>query len=403
MWSGPWESARRAKLSGVPGPLTPDVKKLGWVSFWADVSSESVYPLIPVFLSRTLGAPAMAIGGIEGIANLTVALLRLVAGRASDRAPQRKPIVFAGYLASGLAKPALALEFSPFAVMAIRVLDRFGKGIRSPARDAMLADFATPETRGAVFGFHRAMDSAGAFAGSLLALALVSVGHFDPRTVFLFAGIPGALAALWVLSVREKRREIAVAPPSARAFLPAEARPLVAPLICFGIANSTDMLLQGTRLGLNAAEVIGAYILYNAVYAGLSYPLGRLSDRVGRRKLIVSGWVLYAVVYAAVGMASVTGFWVLMAFYGLYMALTDGASKALIADYAPAESRGAAMGTLAALGGLGSLVGGIAAGLLIDRVNPAAGFGFGAVFAIIAAALLPRGRRRSDDSPLPTA
>jgi len=135
----------------------------------------------------------------------------------------------------------------------------------------------------------------------------------------------------------------------------------------------------------------------------LSYPLGRLSDRVGRRKLILSGWILYAVVYAAVGMASVIGFWILMAFYGLYMALTDGASKALIADYAPAESRGAAMGTLAALGGLGSLVGGIAAGLLIDRVNPAAGIGFGAVFAIIAAALLPRGRRRSNDSPLPTA
>jgi MFS family permease len=375
----------------VPTPLTPDVKKLGWVSFWADVSSESVYPLIPVFLSRTLGAPAFAIGAIEGIANLTVALLRLVAGRASDRAPQRKPIVFAGYLASGIAKPALALAFSPLAVMAIRVLDRFGKGIRSPARDAMLADLATPETRGAVFGFHRAMDSAGAFAGSLLALALVSLGHFDPRTVFLFAGIPGVLAAIWVLSVREKRREIPLDPTPVKSFIPRETHPLVAPLTLFGVANSTDMLLllQGTRLGLNPAQVIGAYILYNAVYAGLSYPLGRLSDKIGRRKLILGGWLLYAAVYAVVGFASIPGYWVLMGIYGLYMAMTDGASKALIADYAPAESRGAAMGSLAALGGLGSLVGGIAAGLLIDRVSPVAGFGFGAACAILAAATLP--------------
>jgi MFS family permease len=375
----------------VPSPLTPDVKKLGWVSFWADVSSESVYPLIPVFLSRTLGAPAFAIGAIEGIANLTVALLRLVAGRASDRAPQRKPIVFAGYLASGIAKPTLALAFSPLAVMAIRVLDRFGKGIRSPARDAMLADLATPETRGAVFGFHRAMDSAGAFAGSILALALVSVGHFDPRTVFLFAGIPGILAAIWVLSVREKRREISPDPNPVKSFIPRETYPLVAPLTLFGVANSTDMLLllQGTRLGLNPAQVIGAYILYNAVYAGLSYPLGRLSDKIGRRKLILGGWLLYAAVYAAVGFASIPGYWVLMGIYGLYMAMTDGASKALIADYAPAESRGAAMGSLAALGGLGSLVGGIAAGLLIDRVSPVAGFGFGAACAILAAATLP--------------
>ena len=376
-------------------PLTSDVKKLGWVSFWADVSSESVYPLIPVFLSRTLGAPAFAIGAIEGIANLTVALLRLVAGRASDRAPQRKPIVFAGYLASGIAKPALALAFSPLAVMAIRVLDRFGKGIRSPARDAMLADLATPETRGAVFGFHRAMDSAGAFAGSILALAFVSLGHFDPRTVFLFAGIPGVLAAIWVLSVREKRREIAPDLTPVKSYIPRETYSLVAPLTLFGVANSTDMLLllQGTRLGLNPAQVIGAYILYNAVYAGLSYPLGRLSDKIGRRKLIVGGWVLYAAVYAAVGFASVPGYWVLMAIYGLYMAMTDGASKALIADYAPAESRGAAMGSLAALGGLGSLVGGIIAGLLIDRVSPVAGFGFGAVCAILAAISLPGPKR----------
>jgi len=379
----------------VRSPLTSDVKKLGWVSFWADVSSESVYPLIPVFLSRTLGAPAFAIGAIEGIANLTVALLRLVAGRASDRAPQRKPIVFAGYLASGIAKPALALAFSPLAVMAIRVLDRFGKGIRSPARDAMLADLATPETRGAVFGFHRAMDSAGAFAGSILALAFVSLGHFDPRTVFLFAGIPGVLAAIWVLSVREKRREIAPDLTPVKSYIPRETYSLVAPLTLFGVANSTDMLLllQGTRLGLNPAQVIGAYILYNAVYAGLSYPLGRLSDKIGRRKLIVGGWVLYAAVYAAVGFASVPGYWVLMAIYGLYMAMTDGASKALIADYAPAESRGAAMGSLAALGGLGSLVGGIIAGLLIDRVSPVAGFGFGAVCAILAAISLPGPKR----------
>lgn len=376
-------------------PLTSDVKKLGWVSFWADVSSESVYPLIPVFLSRTLGAPAFAIGAIEGIANLTVALLRLVAGRASDRAPQRKPIVFAGYLASGIAKPALALAFSPFAVMAIRVLDRFGKGIRSPARDAMLADLATPETRGAVFGFHRAMDSAGAFAGSILALAFVSLGHFDPRTVFLFAGIPGILAASWVLSVREKRREIAPDPTPVTSYIPRETYSLVAPLTLFGVANSTDMLLllQGTRLGLNPAQVIGAYILYNAVYAGLSYPLGRLSDKIGRRKLIVGGWIVYAAVYAAVGFASVPGYWVLMAIYGLYMAMTDGASKALIADYAPPESRGAAMGSLAALGGLGSLVGGIIAGLLMDRVSPVAGFGFGAVCAVLAAVTLPSLKR----------
>lgn len=382
-----------------PQPRLPrNVILLGVVSFFADVSSEMAYPFIPIFLTSVLGAPVAAVGAIEGIAESTASLMKLASGWWSDRVQRRLPLVVAGYGLAAVAKVLLALAAAwPFVLLA-RFVDRFGKGLRGSPRDALIGDSAPPELRGRAFGLHRSMDTAGAVVGPLLALALASALNEDLRTVFLIAAVPGFLGVLALFLVREPRRIERSAPAST----PSKVLPIVGPMprplllfiaasLVFAIGNSSDvfLLLRARDLGMSTTLVVLAYVVYNFVYMLAAYPVGILSDRIGRRGVFVVGLTTFAATY--LGFALITGaamVWPLFALYGLYMAATDGIGKALITDMAPTERRASAIGLHGMITGFGTLAASLLAGQLWDHVSPAAPFLLGAGSAALALVLL---------------
>ncbi|MGE4552555.1 MAG: MFS transporter [Desulfovibrionaceae bacterium] len=373
-------------------PLPPAVRRLGWISFWTDIASEMTYPVVPLFLVSVLGAPALALGAVEGVAEAVVSLMKGASGWASDRIGRRAPFVRLGYAASACAKPLLALAAAWPGVLAARSLDRLGKGLRTSARDALLADAVPARAAGRAYGFHRAMDTAGAMVGAMLALALL---HWLPgryRTIFLLAALPGAAAVWLTLRLREARPAAAPRPAEAapRRRLPAGYWRVFAPLVLFALANSSDtfLLLRARDLGLSDAAVLLAYVLYNAVYAATAYPLGALSDRWGRWRMILAGWGLYAAVYAGFAAAPAAGVWALFPLYGVYMGLTEGVGKALIADQAPPDQRGRAIGLFQMSLGFSALASSLAAGALWDLLGPAAPFWAGGGMAALAALAL---------------
>lgn len=374
--------------------LTPNVVRLGLVSFFADVSSEMLYPLIPLFLTAVLGATPAVVGVIEGAAEATASLLRTVSGRLSDASGRRRPFVLFGYTLSALAKPLLALATGWPVVLVARVADRFGKGVRTSPRDALLADSVDAASRGRAFGWHRAMDTAGAVLGPLLALLLLSWAHDRLQQVFLLAFIPAIAGAGLVLFVRESRRPPAAAPPSLRpgALPPAFRRYLLAWGV-FAVANSSDvfLILRARQLGFSFTLVMLLYVLYNIVYAAASPSLGQLSDRLGRRQVLSGGLLVFALVYAGFALAPAANWlWGLFAVYGLYTAATDGVGKALAVDLAPVAMRASALGLLGTLTGIATLVASSAAGLLWQAVGPWAAFGYGALGALLGSLLLWR-------------
>jgi MFS family permease len=371
--------------------LTRNVFDLGLVSFFADVSSEMLYPLIPVFLTTVLGAPVAVVGLIEGLAEGTASVLQSVSGWWSDRIRHRKPFIVGGYSLSALSKPVLAVAFGwPMALLA-RVLDRIGKGVRDAPRDSLLADTTDPQYRGKAFGWHRSMDTLGAVVGPLLALGLLSIFQDNLRLVLLLAFIPGAIAAALVLLVKDKRRE------AGRGNLP-KLRDLTAPyktyLLAWGafaITNSSDifLILRARSLGFTTVTVVLVYALYNLVYALASPALGNLSDRIGRRGVLRGGLVVFAVVYLGFALADQGWMmWPLFGVYGLYFAATEGVGKALAIDLVPSSVRGSAVGVFGTVTGLCALVASVAAGVMWDAVGPYAPFVFGSVGALIAASLL---------------
>ena len=382
-----------------PQPRLPrNVILLGVVSFFADVSSEMAYPFIPIFLTSVLGAPVAAVGAIEGIAESTASLMKLASGWWSDRVQRRLPLVVAGYGLAAVAKVLLALAAAwPFVLLA-RFVDRFGKGLRGSPRDALIGDSAPPELRGRAFGLHRSMDTAGAVVGPLLALALASALNEDLRTVFLIAAVPGFLGVLALFLVREPRRIERSAPAST----PSKVLPIVGPMprplllfiaasLFFAIGNSSDvfLLLRARDLGMSTTLVVLAYVVYNFVYMLAAYPVGILSDRIGRRGVFVVGLTTFAATY--LGFALITGaamVWPLFALYGLYMAATDGIGKALITDMAPTERRASAIGLHGMITGVGTRAASLLAGQLWDHVSPAAPFLLGAGSAALALVLL---------------
>lgn len=381
--------------------LTPNVFRLGLVSFFADVSSEMLYPLMPLFLTVTLGAPAAAVGVIEGAAEAVASLLKTVSGRIADRTGRRIELVFGGYTLSALAKPLIALAHVWPLVLLARLLDRTGKGFRGAPRDAILADSCERGVSGAAFGWHRAMDTLGAVVGPLLALGLLSLLAHDVRKVILLAAIPGFVGALLVLTVSDPRRR------RGRAQGPAEPAPgasqrlhwsavpggfkqYLGAWLPFVLVNSSDMflILRAKQLGFSTTAVVLVYILYNLVYALASLPFGYLSDRVGRRKVLVGGMVVFAAVYGGFSLATQT--WHVVALfmvYGLYIAATDGVGKAFAVDVVPRELRATSLGLLGTLTGVATLVASSVAGVLWDVVGPWAPFVFGAVGALVSAAL----------------
>lgn len=410
-----------------PRPLPRAVWLLSWVSFFADVSSEMIYPLLPLFLVGVLGSSKMQLGLIEGAAVLIVAVMTAFAGFRSDRSGRRVRWIQIGYGLPMLGKAMIALATAWGFVLGGRLLDRFGKGLRSAPRDAMIAGAVEADQRGRAFGVHRALDTAGALLGVLLAAFLLwwltgtpaKSAHPDAVTataqtpVWIYRVIFGVGAGLGLISflltflVRESDAAEPAADPltsatasgghetttnaeaAARVPLPRSYWAVLGILVLFSLANSSDtfILLRASDLGYSPWAVVMVYALYNATYSALSYWAGALSDRLGRWRIIAAGWAIYAVVYAGFALLPAThawGFWPLMALYGVYMALTDGVGKALIADHAPKERRGAAMGTFYALTGLTTLVASLIAGLLWDRSGPAAAFLIGAGFAVVA-------------------
>jgi MFS family permease len=361
------------------------------VSFLTDVASDMTYPLLPVFLATVLGASATAVGAIEGAAESTAALLKLFSGWLSDRVPRRKPLVLAGYGIASLIRPLIGFAQVASQVLAIRVADRIGKGIRGAPRDALIADSVDPAIRGRAFGFHRAADHAGAVVGPLLAFVLLSWGGLELRDVFLLTAIPGALAVAMVLfGVREVPREapkkshkIDLRAPLGRRFWS-----FLAVLLVFTLGNSTDafLLLRARDLGIDAALIPILWAVLHVVKALSSSPAGALSDRIGRKPLLVTGWLLYAGVYLALAFAeTVWHAWALFAIYGVYFGLTEGAEKALVADLVPADVRGTAFGWYNLAVGVGALPASLIFGLIWDGAGAPVAFGFGAAMALVAA------------------
>ncbi len=395
-----------------PKRLPRSVVLLGWVSFLADVSSEMVYPLIPMFVVGVLGASATTLGIIEGAAALIVAFVTAWAGFRSDRHRRRVPYVRIGYGLPVVGKTLMALAFAWPMVLAGRLIDRLGKGLRTSPRDALIADAAGPTIRGRAFGFHRAMDTAGAMVGVLLAAGLLWWFTGSPTKVesttpahdagWAFRMVFGISAALGLLSlaitfmVREAEHpaEAANTPRIehvGRLGLPAAYWQTVALMLVFSLANSSDafLLLRARDVGLSPWAVVLAYALFNLTYTVVSYPAGVVSDRLGRWRVIAVGWTIYAAVYAGFAFTGASGVWPLLALYGVYMALTDGIGKALVADHAPPEKRGTALGIYYMASGLVTLLASMVAGVLWDRVGPSVTFGVGAVVAALAVVLVP--------------
>jgi MFS family permease len=373
--------------------LPRTVIALGAVSLLTDASSEMIYPLLPVFLSSVLGAGPLAIGAIEGLAESVAALLKLVSGWWSDRLARRKPLVVAGYGLASLVRPLVGLAQTVPQVLAIRVIDRVGKGIRGAPRDALIADAVDPSMRGRAFGFHRAADHAGAVIGPLAAYALLAWGGLSLRAVFLLAGIPAALAVITlVVGVRETPR--AVRPAVARGGLRGAGpdgrfRAYLVVLLLFTLGNSTDalLILRASELGVSAALVPVLWAMLHVVKSVSSTPGGILSDRVGRRPLIIGGWVVYAAVYLGFAVASVEWHaWALFATYGVYFGLTEGVEKALVADLVPATGRGTAFGWYNLTIGLAAFPASLLFGAIWQAFGAPAAFTVGAGLAVIAAA-----------------
>ena len=398
-------------------PLGRTVVALGVVSFFTDVSSEMIYPLLPVFLTGTLGATAGALGAIEGAAETTASLLKLASGWWSDRARRRKPLVVAGYTLAALARPLVAVAQSAGQVLAIRLTDRVGKGIRNSPRDALIAESVDPSIRGRAFGFHRAADHAGGVVGPLVAFGLLQWLALDLRTVFWLAAIPGALAVFTVIvMVRESRVVPVAAPPPAAGDRPASVRAAargpesrlpgafwgyLAVLLLFTLGNSTDafLLLRANQLGVPVALVPILWATLHVVKSLTSTHGGMLSDRIGRKPALFAGWGVYALAYVGFAFASAQWHaWALFIVYGLYFALTEGPERALVADFVPAERRGTAFGWFHLTVGIGMLPASVLFGAIWDSRGAHAAFLTGAVLAGAAAAglaLLPRSTARA--------
>lgn len=391
-----------------PRALPRNVVLLGLVSLFTDISSEMIYPVIPLFLTSTLGATPVIVGIIEGVAEFTASLMRGVSGHWSDRAGLRRPFVFAGYSLSALAKAILGFAGSWPAVLLSRVADRFGKGVRGTARDAMLAESIEPERRGSAFGFHHSMDQIGAVAGPLLGLYLLALFGGVYQKLFLFSLVPAALGIAVIFMAKETGAGLVHHEAGARlrwATAPSAFKTFLLISVVFAIGNSADafLLLRARNLGATDSEVMLLFALLNGASVIFAWPAGWISDRVPRRQVLFLGFVLFALVYAGFGLAGGTiWLWPLLFLYGAYYGIALGVSKAIVVDLVPAEFKASALGWHGTMTGVCSLVASVVAGLLWQRVSAAAPFFFGSVTAALAALLLwslPARHRRMESKP----
>jgi MFS family permease len=375
-------------------PSRRSVIALGWVSFLTDVSSDMIYPLLPAFLTKTLGAGPAAVGLIEGVAETTASLTKIGSGIWSDRARRRKPIVVLGYVIAAVVRPLVAFARLWSQVLAIRFTDRVGKGIRTSPRDALLADIVPSDRRGRAFGLQRAMDNAGAVVGPLLAALLLKLAFVDERGVFLLAAVPGFAAILVLLLAvpnppRQSEGASAAAVPGGK--LPAPFWRVVAIFAFFTLANSTDafLLLRAQDAGVALWQLPLLWSFFHAVKTATGVPGGALADRAGRVPAITVGWLVYCLSYAGFAFVSQPlQVWALFAFYALFFGLTEGSERAFIADLVPERLRGRAYGTFYAAVGLTALPASVIFGLLWKRFGARTAFLTGAAVALAATAAL---------------
>ncbi len=367
---------------------------IGLVSLLADISSEMVYPILPIFLTQTLNAPATAVGLIEGIAVGTASIISGISGWISDRIGRRKPVAFAGYVLTAVSRPMIAFAGSWPVVLGARFADRFGKGIRGAPRDALLAESTDEKQRGKAFGFERAMDSTGAVFGPIAGLMLLNWAGLDARSIFMISAIPATVAALLILAIRERRSDIVTGAKSLRLSLAGttrEYRKLLVIIGLLGLANSANafLILRSEQIGLSTSLTILAYALYNAVAAAASMPAGSASDRFGRRNLLIIGYAIYAAAYLGFAFANQAWMvWPLFAIYGLFPALTDGVAKAMAVDTAGSAGRATAIGIYSTVIGVTQIAASYIGGLLWDQIGSWATFVFGAALSALAVLLL---------------
>ncbi len=448
--AAPGGAAKQPADSGSGGaPATPRIWGLehnvfwaGVVSFFMDVSSEMIYSLVPIFLSSVLGVNKALIGVIEGIAETTASLLKMFAGWLSDKLGRRKPLMLFGYGVSTLSRPVLALAGGWGMVLGARFVDRFGKGVRTAPRDAIVADSSPRERLGRSFGFHRAMDQFGAVVGPAIAFAVLAARPEGYRLLFWISMIPAAVcvAVIW-LFIRERRRArsatgaradeachgVGSMPRAAsagqgegRSGVPAQEgtlpsgiggwrrlRALRGPLLSyllvtlvFYLGNSSDafLILRARDLGIATFLIPILYLVFNFVYSAFSIPAGLLADRVGRRLVALIGFTVFAATYAwMASAASAAAAWGVFVLYGVYMGIADGNGRALLGEFSRDERRATAYGAYHMVVGLAALPASIVAGVLYDRVSPAAPFWMGAGAAVLAGilmlALVPETRR----------
>ena len=384
-------------------------------SFLTDISSEMVFYLLPLFLANVLGVRIGIIGLIEGIAESAASILKIFSGWFSDRLEERKRLAVAGYGISAFSKPFLYFVTSWWGVLAVRFMDRVGKGVRTAPRDALIADSASEDQRGLAYGLHRAGDTAGAVLGLLIALILVwatqagslTLTQITFQRVILISIIPAVLAVI-ILALGARDVPVTTkqkAPRISWHGFGRRYRRFLIVLVLFTLGNSADafLVLRAQERGLGVVGILGMLITFNLVYALLSGPLGSLSDRVGRRRLIVAGWLLFSMVYFGFALASsLWQMWLLFGLYGIYYAATEGTAKAYVADTVTPEQRGTAFGLYNAAVGLALLPASLIAGLLWQGIGdwtgigPQAPFLFGAILALVAVVLFVAWVPRSD-------
>ncbi len=399
----PQDKPQRPSIRDLPR----NVWAVSLTSFFMDVSSEMVVNILPLFLANVLGIKTNLIGVIEGVAEATASLLKLFSGWLSDKLRARKWLAVLGYGLSALSKPFFYVAASWEAIAGVRWVDRVGKGLRTAPRDALVADSIAPDQRGFAFGFHRAADTLGAMFGILIAILIVwlaqsnsvLLGEGTFRTIVLVSIIPAILA---VVSLMLIAKEVPItsqraAPKFAFKALGKPYMTFIAIVGVFTLGNSSDafLVLRAQERGLDVLGVLGMLATFNLVYSLVSTPAGRLSDRIGRRKVIVAGWLIYAVIYLGFAIAQAAWqIWALYAIYGAFYGLAYSTANALIADLVPSELRGTAYGTYNAVIGLLAFPASVIAGILWQGVGTWPGFGpsapfvFGGGMALIAAGLM---------------
>lgn len=367
---------------------------LGLVSLFNDIASEMLYPVMPIFITQVLGAPVFVVGIIEGIAEATASLGKAAFGYWSDILQKRKPFVVGGYSASAVAKILIAFAYAWPMVLLGRIVDRMGKGARTGARDALLLEATDESNKGFIFGLHRSMDSLGAVIGPALSLILLGFFHDDIRVILYLATIPTCISLLFFFFIKEAKKKITtnkIELSLAVKNLSPKLKLFFFSMFIFSLGNSSDtfLILKAKSIGMSLVLVISAYILYNIAYAAASTPAGIIADKIGAKRVLLTGLVLYAFVYLGFAFTSHPIFiWVLFVLYGFYIALTDGISKAIIGKLTTTDKAGTVYGIFYTTTSIATLFASIIGGFLWSIFGPAATFLFAVACALLSLASL---------------